>query len=134
MARLGMQGDGHAAEVTTHYGLAQPLGQAGYYETDHHKRLLQDIRGSVLEGRLILVHRIIGYGKTVTLRRLQRLLKEEEMRAHRFGIATSLALVFSRHWEGVIRGLTVSAMAACRLACRADCVRRTSWGTRRTST
>jgi type II secretory pathway predicted ATPase ExeA len=76
------------AEVMTHYGLVQPLSQAGYYETDHHKRLLQDIRGSILEGRLIVLHGIIGSGKTITLRRLQRLLKEE----NRVTVSKSLAV------------------------------------------
>ncbi len=76
------------AEVTAHYGLAQPLRQAGYYETDHHKRLIKDIRGAILEGRLIVVHGIIGSGKTVTLRRLQRLLKDE----NRVIVSKSLAV------------------------------------------
>lgn len=29
-------------EVMQYYGLIQPLSQAGYYETDHHKQLIKD--------------------------------------------------------------------------------------------
>ncbi len=56
-------------EVMEHYGLAQPIDQAGYYETAHHKQLIKDIRGAIHEGRLIAVCGVVGSGKTVTLRR-----------------------------------------------------------------
>jgi type II secretory pathway predicted ATPase ExeA len=65
------------AEVMEHYGLAHPLSHAGYYETELHKQLLKDIRGAILEGRLIAVCGVVGSGKTVTMRRLQQQLKEE---------------------------------------------------------
>jgi len=65
-------------EVMQHYGLTQPLSQAGYYETDHHKQLIKDIRGAIVEGRLIAVCGVVGSGKTVTMRRLQQLLAEEK--------------------------------------------------------
>ena len=58
------------AEVMQHYGLLQPLSQAGYYETDHHRQIIKDIRGAIMEGRLIAVCGVVGSGKTVTLRRL----------------------------------------------------------------
>ena len=35
-------------EVMQYYGLTQPLSQAGYYETDHHKQLIKDIKGAIL--------------------------------------------------------------------------------------
>lgn len=40
-------------EVMEHYGLAQPIDQAGYYETAHHKQLIKDIRGAIHEGALL---------------------------------------------------------------------------------
>jgi type II secretory pathway predicted ATPase ExeA len=64
-----------------HYGLAQPIDQAGYYETAHHKQLIKDIRGAIHEGRLIAVCGVVGSGKTVTLRRLQQRLREENKMA-----------------------------------------------------
>lgn len=64
-------------EVMRHYGLVQPLSQAGYYETDHHKQILKDIRDALPEGRLIAVCGVVGCGKTLTIRRLQQQLREE---------------------------------------------------------
>lgn len=64
-------------EVMEHYGLAQPIDQAGYYETAHHKQLIKDIRGAIHEGRLIAVCGVVGSGKTVTLRRLQQRLRRK---------------------------------------------------------
>lgn len=65
-------------EVMEHYGLTQPVTQAGYYETAHHKQLIKDIRGTIEEGRLVAICGVVGNGKTVTLRRLQQLLREEK--------------------------------------------------------
>ena len=75
-------------EVMQYYGLTQPFSQAGYYETEHHQQLIKDIRGAVLQGRLIAVCGVVGSGKTVTLRRLQQLLKEE----NRVAVARSLSV------------------------------------------
>lgn len=45
------------AEVMQHYGLAVPLNQAGYFETTHHQQLMKDIKGAIVEGRLIVAAR-----------------------------------------------------------------------------
>jgi type II secretory pathway predicted ATPase ExeA len=42
-------------EVFQYYGLTQALSQAGYYETEHHQQLIKDIKGAVMQGRLIAV-------------------------------------------------------------------------------
>ncbi|MCX8566149.1 MAG: Type II secretory pathway, component ExeA (predicted ATPase) [Glomeribacter sp. 1016415] len=75
-------------EVMQHYGLIQPLSQAGYYETNHHKQLIKDIKGAILEGRLIAVCGAVGSGKTMAMRRLQQILKEE----NRIVVAKSLSV------------------------------------------
>lgn len=75
-------------EVMEHYGLAQPIDQAGYYETAHHKQLIKDIRGAIHEGRLIAVCGVVGSDKTVTLRRLQQRLREE----NKITVARSLSI------------------------------------------
>jgi type II secretory pathway predicted ATPase ExeA len=75
-------------EVMQHYGLTQPRSQAGYDETQHHQQLIKDVKGAILEGRLIAVCGVIGSGKTVTLRRLHQQLKEE----NRVLVAKSLAV------------------------------------------
>ena len=54
-------------EVMEYYGLTQPFSQAGYYETQQHAQLLKDIKGAILEGRLIAVCGVVGSGKTVTM-------------------------------------------------------------------
>lgn len=78
-------------EVMEHFGLTVPLNQAGYYETEHHKELMKDIRGAINEGRLIAVCGLIGSGKTVTLRRLQQMLEEEKK------ITVSRSLAIDKH-------------------------------------
>ncbi|MFD2274288.1 hypothetical protein ACFS07_33385 [Undibacterium arcticum] len=70
-------------EVMEHYGLTQAFSQAGYYETEHHQQLIKDIKGAIMQGRLIAVCGVVGSGKTVTLRRLQQILKEEKSRDRR---------------------------------------------------
>lgn len=90
-------------EVMQHYGLTQPLSQAGYFETELHKQLLKDIKGAILEGRLIAVCGVVGSGKTVTMRRLQQQLKEENkitvsksltVEKHSVKLATLIAALF----------------------------------------
>jgi type II secretory pathway predicted ATPase ExeA len=90
-------------EVMEHFGLTVPLNQAGYYETEHHKELMKDVRGAINEGRLIAVCGLIGSGKTVTLRRLQELLEDEKkitvsrslaIDKHRVNLATLRAALF----------------------------------------
>ena len=65
-------------EVMEYYGLVKPLNQAGYYDTGHHKELMKDVRGAIIEGRLIAVCGVIGSGKTLMLRRLEQQLSEEK--------------------------------------------------------
>ena len=65
-------------EVMQHFGLTTAFNQAGYYETQHHKELMKDIRGAIGEGRLIALCGVVGSGKTVFLRRLQQVLEEEK--------------------------------------------------------
>ena len=60
-------------DVMQHYGFTQPLSHAGYYETQPHRQLMTDIKSAILEGHLIALCGVIGSGKTVTLRRLQRI-------------------------------------------------------------
>ncbi len=78
-------------EVMGHYGLTRPFSQAGYYETDLLKQLLKDIKGAIMEGRLIAVCGVVGSGKTVTMRRLQQQLKEENK------VTVSKSLTVEKH-------------------------------------
>jgi type II secretory pathway predicted ATPase ExeA len=64
-------------EVMEHFGLERDLLMAGYYETEHHRQLIKDIRAAILTGRLVAVAGVVGSGKTVLLRRLQEDLGRE---------------------------------------------------------
>jgi type II secretory pathway predicted ATPase ExeA len=79
------------AEVMAYYGLIKPLNRAGYYETEHHSQMLKNIRGAIVEGRIVALCGVIGSGKTVTLRRLQQQLKEENK------ITVSRSLAVDKH-------------------------------------
>ena len=54
--------------VMQYYGLTKVLSQAGYCETEHHQQFVKDIKGAVMQVRLIAVCGVVGSGKTVTLR------------------------------------------------------------------
>ncbi len=75
-------------DVMQHYGFTQPLSHAGYDETQHHRQLMTDIQSAILEGHLIALCGVLGSGKTVTLRRLQQQLKDD----NRVLVSTSLAV------------------------------------------
>ncbi|MEQ1975965.1 AAA family ATPase, partial [Xenorhabdus sp. SGI240] len=90
-------------EVMEYYGLAQPIDQAGYYETAHHNQLIKDIKGAIREGRLVAVCGVVGSGKTVTLRRLQQQLRDENkiivakslsVEKHSIKLATLISALF----------------------------------------
>lgn len=78
-------------EVMQHFGLTVPFSQAGYYETNHHKDLMKDVRGAINEGRLIAICGVIGSGKTVMLRRLQQALEDEKK------VTVSKSLAIEKH-------------------------------------
>jgi type II secretory pathway predicted ATPase ExeA len=65
------------AEVMEFYGLTRSPRAVGYYETTHHRQLLQDIKQAVYDGDLVALCGVVGAGKTVTLRRLQEMLARE---------------------------------------------------------
>nr|WP_294563228.1 AAA family ATPase [uncultured Rhodopila sp.] len=64
-------------EVLEFYGLTRSPRATGYYETEHHRQLLQDIKQAAYDGDLVALSGVIGSGKTVMLRRLQELLAKE---------------------------------------------------------
>ena len=90
-------------DVMQHYGFTQPLSHAGYYETSHHRQLMTDIKSAIFEGHLIALCGVIGSGKTVTLRRLQQQLKDENrvlvskslaVEKHRITLGTLITALF----------------------------------------
>jgi type II secretory pathway predicted ATPase ExeA len=89
-------------EVMQHYRLVQPLSQAGYYETEYHQQLIKDIKDAILEGRLIAICGVVGSGKTLLLRRLQQLLREENR------VIVSKSLAVEKH--NIKLGTLISAL------------------------
>ncbi|MCU4161463.1 hypothetical protein AiwAL_15345 [Acidiphilium sp. AL] len=59
------------------YGLSRSPRAVGYYETAHHRQLLQDIKQAAYDSDLVALCGVVGAGKTVTLRRLQDMLARE---------------------------------------------------------
>jgi len=70
----------------------------GYYETAHHRQLLQDIKQAVYDGDLVALCGVVGSGNTVTLRRLQEVLARE----NRVIVSKSVAVEKSRATLGTL--------------------------------
>ena len=86
------------AEVMEFYGLTRSPRAVGYYETTHHRQLLQDIKQAVYDGDLVALCGVVGAGKTVTLRRLQDLLARE----NRVIVSKSISVEKSRVTLGTL--------------------------------
>ena len=48
------------AEVMEFYGLTRSPHAVGYYETAHHRQLLQDIKQAVYDGDLVALCGVVG--------------------------------------------------------------------------
>jgi type II secretory pathway predicted ATPase ExeA len=86
------------AEVMAFYGLTRSPRAVGYYETTHHRQLLQDIKQAVYDGDLVALCGVVGAGKTMMLRRLQDLLARE----NRVIVAKSISVEKSRATLGTL--------------------------------
>ena len=86
------------AEVMEFYGLTRSPRAVGYYETAHHRQLLQDIKQAVYDGDLVALCGVVGAGKTVTLRRLQEMLARE----NRVIVSKSISVEKSRVTLGTL--------------------------------
>jgi type II secretory pathway predicted ATPase ExeA len=64
-------------EVMEFYGLVKEFRRAGYYEPDNLCQLFKEIKAAIHSGKLIALSGVVGCGKTVTLRRLQEVLRKE---------------------------------------------------------
>ena len=80
------------------YGLTRSPRAVGYYETTHHRQLLQDIKQAVYDGDLVALCGVVGAGKTMMLRRLQDLLARE----NRVIVAKSISVEKSRATLGTL--------------------------------
>ncbi len=65
-------------EVMEHYGIIKYFRDADYFETEHQRRIFNQLKKVIPEGQLIALSGVVGSGKTTTLSRLQDLLAKEK--------------------------------------------------------
>ena len=65
------------SDMLKFYGLTRPLTEAGRFETDHHRQIIEEIKTVIPLGRIIVVSAMVGSGKTWLLRRLKDELDSE---------------------------------------------------------
>jgi len=65
------------SEVMEHYGLALPFDGAGFFETEHHQKVIKQMKAAIQAGRLVALSGVVGAGKTVLAHRLQEELARE---------------------------------------------------------
>lgn len=63
-------------ESMKHYGITKEFDKADYFETQHYQTMLTNIQYAIKAGGLIALTGMVGTGKTVTLRRIQQTLRE----------------------------------------------------------
>jgi type II secretory pathway predicted ATPase ExeA len=64
-------------EIMNHYGIVREFAKAGFYETEHHRQILRELKAAVQQGKFMTMSGIVGCGKTTTLHRLQEQLEAE---------------------------------------------------------
>jgi len=60
-----------------HFGLRNSLRQADFFETDHHRQRLKDLKAAISEGGIVAITGVVGSGKTLLLWRIQDQLRQE---------------------------------------------------------
>lgn len=64
-------------EVMEHYGITRSFRDAGYFETEHHRRVSQELDAAIRRGGLIALCGIVRCGKTTLLARTREALQQE---------------------------------------------------------
>jgi type II secretory pathway predicted ATPase ExeA len=65
------------SDVMEHFGLTKSLRQVDYFETEHHRQLLRELKAAIHEGGIVALTGVVGSGKTVLLWRIQEQLRQE---------------------------------------------------------
>jgi type II secretory pathway predicted ATPase ExeA len=67
------------SEVMEHYGLLRDfMEQAAFFETDHARHMLRELKLAITLGKLVVLSGIGGCGKTTMLRRVQESIEQEK--------------------------------------------------------
>ena len=59
------------SDVMEHCGLTKSLRQVDYFETEHHRQLLRELKAAISEGGIVALTGVVGSRKTVLLWRMQ---------------------------------------------------------------
>jgi type II secretory pathway predicted ATPase ExeA len=59
------------------YGINKEFDQCDYFETEHYQNILRNVSAAIKLGGIIALTGIVGTGKTVTVRRIQQAICEE---------------------------------------------------------
>jgi len=90
-------------DTKNHFNLIRDFRHAGYFETEHLKKITSGIISAIKEGKLIAISGIVGSGKTTVLQRIQDKLKTEEdfivsksysIEKHRVTLSTLVTALF----------------------------------------
>jgi type II secretory pathway predicted ATPase ExeA len=65
------------SEVMGYYGLTRDFRDAGYFKTEHLRRVSLDLDAAIRRGGLIALCGIVGCGKTTLLKHIRRALQQE---------------------------------------------------------
>jgi type II secretory pathway predicted ATPase ExeA len=65
------------SDVMEHFGLRKSPRQVDFFETEHHRQLLKDLKAAIYEGGIVALTGIVGSGKTMMLGRIQDALRHE---------------------------------------------------------
>lgn len=65
------------SDVMEYFGLTTSLRQVGYFETEHHRQLLRELKAAIHEGGIVALTGVVGSGKTLLLWRIQEQLRHE---------------------------------------------------------
>lgn len=66
-----------SAEIMKHYGLHKELNKAEFFETDDYKILLENVKFAARSGGIIALTGMVGTGKTVSLRHIQKSMLDD---------------------------------------------------------
>jgi type II secretory pathway predicted ATPase ExeA len=69
------------SDVMKKFHLVKEFRQVGYFESEHHKQITNEIKFAIKLGKLIAITGIVGVGKTTMIKKIQDdLIKENEVR------------------------------------------------------
>ena len=67
-------------DAMKYFNLAKEFKNAGYFESEHHKSLFNDVKEAIKNGNIIAISGLVGSGKTTFLKKVQdSLAKEKEI-------------------------------------------------------